>query len=1409
MSGTATNANEISQGQKGIGILGEICVYNVLKTGYSLYGCLLVNGVPYAMQSFLAAPFRPRQTHPFIPDAAAVECGSVAPNVTRLNGVDNSLNHPDVANAALRLRCEGDSGLWKKGYDGVQDADAKGHARVAAANIQQGENDLEQDLPENDQAEGVESVEMDEFDQIFGDGAEYMNIDVPEESALSGTEATLLGSFQDKLAALTLQTCGSCQEQGFNLNIKDAVCSRCRNDKGDPVRRFSSENHMNPALERPACLRNLTDMEEMLISRVLPMMQVRYTKGRQLCYKEHIVNFPQDISVVASHLPRLPEETECVIIRRENTDMSRHVDFIVRRDRMPAPDLGGTAIDERTPGYIVKAFPTLFPDGTGDFHQPRLRKVQLSEYFTHLLQFQDSRFARHRRFPWFAFNTLQRHRTRDQARIFVRQQHDAARLTAADIKTMLQEGDELLANRMIRYGAHLRGTRAYWLVRRSELIDMIHIKGSPHVFFTLSAADLQWPDLHKHMPEEIQVPEGDEASARRQRRLALNNNPHLAAAYLDQRVQIFLKHFLGPLLHVEHFWYRYEWQDRGSGHVHGFFWLKDAPLVDEIDWDLLKEEHMIIPDAQRNKMNQFVTYWDRLVTAWNPCPREDENTPLMGKHPCNQSPDELRGTKQELAELINWVERHTKCLPGYCQVKRKVPGTSETRNVCRFDYPWPPRELAGMGLDSKGRVRFEPRRNDPLLNGHNRAMIIAWRANVDIKPVLSKQAALSYIAKYASKAESDAPAFPNLLAGVIEKMDNTATARSACQKLLNKMLGERTYSAQETAHLLLGIPLDGALRALAEEASDDLGAEDTGDDRPVTGDSWIQRYMKRPQLLEDLSMHKLFQKYSWRGKEWRPRRATTSVIVRAYPRLSPNPEDANFENYCRIKMAKFCSWTEVFNQCRANGHDHPKDTLREWVEENQPGPEDDDDDEEIDPDLAELDEADWQIYAHLFPDSALPTFDASNLGKRPIDDGWNPDDSRSHWQYIDQMASYIANERRVGLGGGQGVNSHSVQIALETLEPEQRQVFDRYVNGYMQILQGEVVPQMCLNIDGTAGCGKTYLIEAICQELRRLASENGKPDPIRVVAPSGVAAWHIGGQTIHSALALPATNGNIAPLSGSRLATLQQQWRGVYFLLIDEKSMMGQRLLAKVDSRLRQLQPQDLPMGGFHVAIIGDFAQLPPVGIDHSLNTSCARIRAKHDGGPEAVKATPEEAVGLEPHLVLARGAKVMITRNIWQKHGLVNGATGIIEDIIWAEGSERSDLPIAVLVSCKTYSGPTLWRTQPREGFPEGIPIVPITPIKSTFELKGKTVARTQLPLRLAWAVTVHKSQGLTLGHLRVGLGSTEFCSGLTFVALSRAKALNGLMLIDHVDYSRVKKLGGKGLQLRLDDISRRYPVL
>ena len=83
--------------------------------------------------------------------------------------------------------------------------------------------------------------------------------------------------------------------------------------------------------------------------------------------------------------------------------------------------------------------------------------------------------------------------------------------------------------------------------------------------------------------------------------------------------------------------------------------------------------------------------------------------------------------------------------------------------------------------------------------------------------------------------------------------------------------------------------------------------------------------------------------------------------------------------------------------------------------------------------------------------------------------------------------------------------------------------------------------------------------------------------------------------------------------------------------------------------------------------------------------------------------------------------------------------------------------IPVAVTVLFDHYSGPTL-----SDG------TVPITPLRRSWSSSGTSCSRLQLPLKLAWAVTIHKAQGLTLDKVVVDIGKKEFCAGLTFVAIN-----------------------------------------
>ena len=101
----------------------------------------------------------------------------------------------------------------------------------------------------------------------------------------------------------------------------------------------------------------------------------------------------------------------------------------------------------------------------------------------------------------------------------------------------------------------------------------------------------------------------------------------------------------------------------------------------------------------------------------------------------------------------------------------------------------------------------------------------------------------------------------------------------------------------------------------------------------------------------------------------------------------------------------------------------------------------------------------------------------------------------------------------------------------------------------------------------------------------------------------------------------------------------------------------------------------------------------------------------------------------------------------------------------------------------------------------------VPIVPAVARWETKaGKALTLTQLPLMMAWGITIHKSQGLTLEKVVVELGDKDFSAGLSFVAISRVKTLKGLAFRTHFDHTRLKKPKETETMLMLKkDIERR----
>jgi ATP-dependent exoDNAse (exonuclease V) alpha subunit len=395
-------------------------------------------------------------------------------------------------------------------------------------------------------------------------------------------------------------------------------------------------------------------------------------------------------------------------------------------------------------------------------------------------------------------------------------------------------------------------------------------------------------------------------------------------------------------------------------------------------------------------------------------------------------------------------------------------------------------------------------------------------------------------------------------------------------------------------------------------------------------------------------------------------------------------------------------------------------------------------------------------------------------------------------------------------------------------------------------------------ITGQAGTGKTYLLAQFIAYL------NKKKKPVAITASTGIAATHLGGVTIHSWCGMGIrdimTASDIKKLFSKNKSAVKRI-QDAEVLIIDEISMLHAHQLDMINEICCRVRTGLGPFGGLQVVLCGDFFQLPPVSrvkskgdfvnisnaweqmnlticylekqyrqsenndlyrllneiresrvteescqilsnrMNHSFdegivptklfthNTNVDEYNLKRlegldekeaifvmaEGGDDFVVGQMKKGCLAPEELRLKIGAVVMFVSNNFPK-GYVNGTTGRIIGF-----DEKEGYPVV-----ETFQGDQ----------------IVAAPIRWGAEEVDFDAWIEQVPLRLAWAITIHKSQGMTLDYAEIDL-SRAFIHGLGYVALSRVRSLEGLSLLGYNEISLLVSDEAKELdrQLRISE--------
>ena len=913
---------------------------------------------------------------------------------------------------------------------------------------------------------------------------------------------------------------------------------------------------------------------------------------------------------------------------------------------------------DRNAEYL--AFPTLFCGQKRSENTERHVPVYYSDICKWELRSVDRRVALHIPNIFYKMKKLQTEQICGKVHLAVRRCKTKGKSYTAGYILKDNMGESLVRlDEGYRIFRAIRNSPQYWENQKRDVFAMIRQLGLPTLFLSLSANDLYWRELIISLGKLVDKKDYSEdlrngALSWQIRSRLVQSDPVTCVRHFDHRVSKFIETVLkspaSPLGILKDYFYRVEFQQRGSPHIHMLAWIENAPkYAGDKEEDVLEyidrvascssnvamelEEFL---EYQKHKHSRTCRKGGKPVCRFGiPFPPMQETTvirPFVGE---NRSVyEEYYDTIQDQLNKLETDVTFEEFL--------------ENIGLSKEDY------MMAVQTSVKSEKVFLKRKPiESRVNPYMKDLLGVWKANHDVQFVLDAYACAMYIVSYINKS---AKGMSKLMAEACkEARKGNKSLKESVRHIGNKFLNAVEVSAQEAAYLILQLSMSSKSRKVefiptgpknerifllkSKKELEDLPEEST----EIDADNTIKRYSKRPEALESYCLADFvskvvsvsqvrnesqlcdFDRDGYRSIDnedecdqnrdshhdaqnfSRLRYTVTNDNLRVVLRQKPKiiryvhySEKVDSNNYYREQLMLFHPWRneekdllggyETFqDHFKAIG----KDILTRKIE--------------YDANLEVHDEIEAAVQTEIqdcFDDVCpnIESIEANDAVSKPI-----PSHAYSFYNPENHRHAYY------DLGADIGLTSHIPNDEIEMIQnrlPEkdylnlvsklnskQRQIFTHIVHS----LTHKPCEKLRIFITGGAGVGKSVVIRTLYQALHRLlCSESGQnPEDIRILlcAYTGLAAYNIQGSTLHSAFCIePNKKLTYKRLSDDKRNTLQTKYKDLNVLIVDEVSMVGNEMLNFLYHRLQEIKCNQEPFGGVHVILVGDLFQLRPVG---------------------------------------------------------------------------------------------------------------------------------------------------------------------------------------------------------------------